>query len=144
PAVVGEPGTVVTPTPAKTASASDSVSEDTSATIAPPPDSIWVRIRSGLKLPKLDDSVTRQHEQWFMENVEFREAMFERSKLYLYYIVEEVEKRGMPMEVALLPAIESAYKPYAYSRAKASGLWQFIPSTGRLYGLKTNWWYDGR
>src|SRR5438046_5688116 len=74
----------------------------------------------------------------------YLKRMFERSKLYLYYIVEEVEKRGMPMEVALLPAIESAYKPYAYSRAKASCLWQFIPSTGRLYGLKTNWWYDGR
>jgi len=68
----------------------------------------------------------------------------ERAGLYLYYIMEEVERRGMPMEIALLPAIESAYKPYAYSRAKAAGLWQFIPSTGRLYGLKANWWYDGR
>jgi membrane-bound lytic murein transglycosylase D len=58
--------------------------------------------------------------------------------------VEEVEKRGMPMEIALLPAIESTYQPHAYSRARAVGLWQFIPSTGRLYGLKANWWYDGR
>jgi membrane-bound lytic murein transglycosylase D len=100
-----------------------------------PDDSIWARIRAGLRMEKLDPSLTRPHEQWFVENAEFRENMFERSKLYLYYIVEEVEKRGMPMEIALLPAIESAYKPYAYSRAKASGLWQFIPSTGKLYGL---------
>jgi len=70
--------------------------------------------------------------------------MVERARLYLYYIVEEVEKRGMPMEIALLPAIESSYKPHAYSRARAAGLWQFIPSTGRLYGLHNDWWYDGR
>jgi membrane-bound lytic murein transglycosylase D len=106
--------------------------------------SIWLRIRAGFRMPKMDAALTRPHEQWFIENVGFREAMLERSKLYLYYIVEEIEKRGMPMEIALLPAIESAYKPYAYSRARASGLWQFIPSTGKLYGLKSNWWYDGR
>jgi membrane-bound lytic murein transglycosylase D len=105
---------------------------------------VWARLRAGFKVQKLDNNLVRAHERWFVENARFREAMFERSKLYLYYIVEEVEKRGMPMEIALLPAIESAYKPYAYSRARASGLWQFIPSTGRLYGLKTNWWYDGR
>ncbi|MBI3899388.1 MAG: transglycosylase SLT domain-containing protein [Gammaproteobacteria bacterium] len=109
-----------------------------------PENSVWARIRAGLKMPKMDADLTGPHERWFVENAEFREAMFERSKLYLYYIVEEVEKRGLPMEIALLPAIESAYKPYAYSRARASGLWQFIPSTGRLYGLKNNWWYDGR
>jgi membrane-bound lytic murein transglycosylase D len=109
-----------------------------------PTQSLWARIRAGLRMPAIDPKLTEPHEQWFIENAEFREALFDRAKLYLYYIVEEVEKRGMPMEVALLPAIESAYKPYAYSRARASGLWQFIPSTGRLYGLKRNWWYDGR
>jgi peptidoglycan lytic transglycosylase D len=106
--------------------------------------SIWARIRAGLRLPPIDPQLTQTHEQWFVENADFREALFDRAKLYLYYIVEEVDKRKMPMEIALLPAIESAYKPYAYSRARASGLWQFIPSTGRLYGLKRNWWYDGR
>ena len=105
---------------------------------------LWARIRAGFALPKLDSPLIARHERWFVENAEFRDAMLERAKLYLYYIVEEVEKRGMPMEIALLPAIESAYKPYAYSRARASGLWQFIPSTGKLYGLKSNWWYDGR
>lgn len=106
--------------------------------------SLWARVRAGFALPKLESPLIAQHERWFVENVQFREAMFGRAKMYLYYIVEEVEKRGMPMEIALLPAIESAYKPYAYSRARASGLWQFIPSTGKLYGLKSNWWYDGR
>lgn len=109
-----------------------------------PDNSMWTRLRAGFRLPPVDSPLIERHERWFVENVEYREAMFERAKLYLYFIVEEVEKRGMPMEIALLPAIESAYKPYAYSRARASGLWQFIPSTGRLYGLKTNWWYDGR
>ncbi|MBI5613278.1 MAG: LysM peptidoglycan-binding domain-containing protein [Gammaproteobacteria bacterium] len=105
---------------------------------------LWDRIRAGLSLPTLDSPHIARHELWFANNPEFMEAMVGRARLYLYYIVEEVEKRGMPIEIALLPAIESAYKPYAYSRAKASGLWQFIPSTGRLYGLHANWWYDGR
>lgn len=105
---------------------------------------VWTRIRAGFKMQKLDGPLVAKHEQWFINNPEYMERMLERAGMYLYYIVEEVEKRGMPMEIALLPAIESAYKPYAYSRAKAAGLWQFIPSTGKLYGLKANWWYDGR
>lgn len=105
---------------------------------------IWSRIRTGFALPRLESPLVTRHEQWFVNNPEFMQHMMERARFYLYYIVEEVEKRGMPAEIALLPAIESAYKPYAYSRARAAGLWQFIPSTGRLYGLKINWWYDGR
>ncbi len=105
---------------------------------------VWDRIVAGYALPPLDTPSVAQFEQWFVNNPEYMDRMMERAKLYLYHITEEVEKRGMPMEIALLPAIESAYKPHAYSRAKASGLWQFIPSTGRLYGLKSNWWYDGR
>jgi membrane-bound lytic murein transglycosylase D len=105
---------------------------------------LWSRIRRGFALPQLDSPLIARHEQWFVNNPEYMQAMTERARRYLYYIVEEVEKRKIPMEIALLPAIESAYKPYAYSRARAAGLWQFIPSTGRLYGLKSNWWYDGR
>ncbi len=105
---------------------------------------VWARIRAGFKMQQLDGPLVAKHEQWFMNNPEYMERMLERAGKYLYYIVEQVEKRGMPMEIALLPAIESAYKPYAYSRAKAAGLWQFIPSTGKHYGLKANWWYDGR
>ena len=105
---------------------------------------IWSRIRAGYRMKSLDSPQVEKEIQWFVNNPEYMQRMMERAKLYLYYIVEEVEKRGMPMEIALLPAIESAYKPHAYSRARAVGLWQFMPATGRLYGLKANWWYDGR
>lgn len=105
---------------------------------------LWQRLRAGYALPALDSPLIARHEQWFANNPEYMEAMVHRARMYLYYIVEEVEKRGIPMEIALLPAIESAYKPQAYSRARAAGLWQFIPSTGRIYGLRMNWWYDGR
>jgi membrane-bound lytic murein transglycosylase D len=105
---------------------------------------IWSRIRAGFSVPPLDSPLVEREARWFANNPEYMQRMMERASLYLYYIVDEVDKRGMPMEIALLPAIESAYKANAYSRARASGLWQFIPSTGRLYGLKANWWYDGR
>lgn len=105
---------------------------------------LWERIRAGYAMPPLDSELIERHERWFVNNPEYLDNMTARARLYLYYIVEEVEKRGMPMEIALLPAIESAYKPHAYSRARAVGLWQFIPSTGRIYGLHNNWWYDGR
>lgn len=105
---------------------------------------LWERIRSGYAMAPLDSPLVERHERWFVNNPEYLDNLTARARLYLFYIVEEVEKRGMPMEIALLPAIESAYKPHAYSRARAVGLWQFIPSTGRLYGLQNNWWYDGR
>ena len=105
---------------------------------------IWAKIRAGFAMPPLDSPLVDQELKWFVNNPEYMQRMMERARLYLYYIADEVQKRKMPMEIALLPAIESAYKPHAYSRARAVGLWQFIPSTGRLYGLKANWWYDGR
>jgi membrane-bound lytic murein transglycosylase D len=117
-----------------------------SVTVAQPeefPD-IWARIRRGFGMKKLDSPLVGAHEQWFANNPEYMGRMMERARLYLHHIVAEVEKRGIPTEIALLPAIESAYQPYAYSRARAAGLWQFIAPTGRLYGLKMNWWYDGR
>jgi membrane-bound lytic murein transglycosylase D len=134
----------VAPLPAETASATATPTDSPAADEPAIDNSLWKRMRAGFRIPKMDPALTRMHERWFVENAEFRGAMFDRSKMYLYYIVEEIEKRKMPMEIALLPAIESAYKPYAYSRARASGLWQFIPSTGKLYGLKSTSWYDGR
>jgi membrane-bound lytic murein transglycosylase D len=107
-------------------------------------DNLWDRIRAGFAMEKLDGAKVERQERWFVDNPEYMARMIERARLYLYYIVEEVDKRGMPLEIALLPAIESAFKPHAYSRARASGLWQFIPTTGKHYGLKINWWYDGR
>ncbi len=105
---------------------------------------IWARLRKGFTMKPLDSPQVEREIKWFVNNPEYMQRMMDRAKLYLYYIADEVEKRGMPMEIALLPAIESAYKANAYSRARASGLWQFMPRTGRLYGLKANWWYDGR
>ncbi len=84
------------------------------------------------------------HIDWFKKNPDYLTRVTKRAKPYLYLVTKEVEKAGLPIEIALLPIVESAYYPFSYSHGTASGLWQFIPSTGRLYGLKDNWWYDGR
>lgn len=81
---------------------------------------------------------------WYARHQAYLDRVAERATPYLFHIVEEIERRGMPMELALLPIVESAFHPFAYSRSHASGIWQFIPGTGRNYGLKQNWWYDGR
>jgi membrane-bound lytic murein transglycosylase D len=105
---------------------------------------LWARIRNGFGLPDLDTVHVRQAEEWYAARPEYVARMIDRSRRYLYYIVGEVEKRGMPLEAALLPMIESAYNPMAYSSSRASGIWQFIPSTGKMYGMQQNWWIDGR
>lgn len=108
------------------------------------PTSLWQRIRNGFGLPDIATPLVREQEEWFASRPDYIKRTVARSNRYLYHIVEEVEKRGMPAEIALLPIIESAYNPVAYSRAHASGIWQFIPATGKLYGLQQNFWYDGR
>ena len=105
---------------------------------------LWDRIRAGLNMEETSPELVRTHENWYANRPGYVARTMERSRLYLFHIVEEVEKRGMPMEIALLPMIESAYNPQALSPQKASGIWQFIPSTGRIYGLQQNGWYDGR
>jgi membrane-bound lytic murein transglycosylase D len=110
----------------------------------PPPPNVWDRIRAGFRMANLDGVLVEQQEQWYADNPEYVARMVERSSHFLYHVVEEVERRRMPTEIVLLPMIESAYNPTAYSRSHASGMWQFIPSTGRLYGLRQNFWYDGR
>jgi membrane-bound lytic murein transglycosylase D len=102
------------------------------------------RIRAGLILTDLDNSRIDTEADWFARNPQYIERVFTRAAPYLHYIVSQVEARGLPLELALLPVIESAFQPYAYSRARADGLWQFIPSTGGRFGLKQDWWYDGR
>ncbi|TAN84555.1 MAG: LysM peptidoglycan-binding domain-containing protein, partial [Gallionella sp.] len=84
------------------------------------------------------------HEQWYASRPDYVARMTDRARRYLYYITSEVERRGMPSEIALLPMIESAFNPGAYSTSSASGIWQFIPSTGKDFGMQQNWWYDGR
>lgn len=105
---------------------------------------LWQRIRTGLRLEPLDSPLIQVHVDWYAKRPDYLARMLARSSRYLYHIVEEVEKRGMPMEIALLPMVESGFNPQAYSRSHAAGIWQFIPSTGRLYGLDQNHWYDGR
>ena len=114
--------------------------------VAPPPAprNIWHRVRAGFRLPPIDGKLVSRQEQWYVSNPDYVARMAERSGHFLYHVLEEVERRKMPTEVALLPMIESAYNPTAYSRAHAAGMWQFIPSTGKIYGLRQNFWYDGR
>jgi membrane-bound lytic murein transglycosylase D len=108
------------------------------------PEDLWQRIRQGFAMPDIDNALVERQTAYYAARPEYLQRMFDRSRLYLFHIVEEVEKRGMPTELALLPMVESAFNPMAYSRAHASGLWQFIPGTGRRYELQQNWWYDGR
>lgn len=108
------------------------------------PDDMFQRIRHGFAMPDLKDELVLHHQQWYMNRPDYMRRMVERSSRYLYHIVDELEKRGMPMELALLPMVESAYNPMAYSRSKASGLWQFIPATGKRYNLDQDWWKDER
>lgn len=105
---------------------------------------LWERIRQGFRLPELDSPLVSEQERLYLQKPEHLERMFARAARYLHFIVEEVERRSFPMEVALLPFVESAMNPKALSPAKAAGLWQFIPSTGKAYNLTQDWWSDER
>lgn len=119
---------------------------DTSRTIdlTHPPRDMWDRIRRGFAIPNLQTDLVDEWTQYYASHPESVYRMSERAGKYLYYIVDQLEERGLPSELALLPFVESAYNPTAYSRAKASGLWQFIPSTGLHYNLKQDAWRDLR
>ncbi len=105
---------------------------------------LFERIRKGYPLTDVDHPSVEAELRWFVRHPDYLDRTFKRGERYLHYIVGEIEARGMPIELALLPVVESAFNPIAYSRARASGLWQFIAETGRRYGLKQNWYYDGR
>lgn len=109
------------------------------------PSDIWQRIRRNLEIKRnLSQPAVKSRLAFYASKQQYLDRVAERATPYIYYIVEELEKRNLPLELALLPIVESAYQPFARSRSRASGIWQFIPSTGRHYGLKQNWWYDGR
>jgi membrane-bound lytic murein transglycosylase D len=108
-------------------------------------DDLWNRVRKGYRLdPGYQDERIDDQMSWFLGHQDYLDRVNMRASRYLWYIVEELEKRNMPTEIALLPIIESAYDPFAYSHARASGVWQFMAPTGKLMGLRLDWWYDGR
>jgi len=113
------------------------------APLAPPAD-LWERIRRGFAMPDLDNDLVHDREQWYATRPDYIQRMTERSSKYLFHIVEELERRGMPTELALLPYIESAFNPQAVSSAKAAGMWQFMPATGNDYQLRQNMFRDDR
>jgi membrane-bound lytic murein transglycosylase D len=107
-------------------------------------DDLLARVRAGFALPQVQHYAVERELEWYRSRPDFLDRTFGRGERYLYHIVSELERRGMPLELALLPVVESAFNPVAYSRSRASGLWQFIPSTGKHYGLAQNWWIDER
>ncbi len=109
-----------------------------------PPGNLWERIRKGFAMPDLETTLAENRTRWYASQGEYIDRMAQRSQRYLFHIVEEIERRGMPTELALLPFVESAFQPEAISSAKAAGLWQFIPSTGKNYELAQNMWHDER
>ena len=109
-----------------------------------PPKELWDRIRRGYGMPDLQDPLVTDREQWYSSRPDYIQRMTERSSKYLFHIVEELERRQMPTELALLPFIESAFNPQAVSSAKAAGMWQFMPATGKYFDLKQNAFRDDR
>jgi membrane-bound lytic murein transglycosylase D len=109
-----------------------------------PPKELWDRIRRGFAMPDLQNELVTDREQWYVSRPDYIQRMTERSSKYLFHIVEELERRQMPTELALLPFIESAFNPQAVSSAKAAGMWQFMPATGKYFDLKQNAFRDDR
>jgi membrane-bound lytic murein transglycosylase D len=107
-------------------------------------DDLFDRMRAGFAFDEVQEPAIDLQLAWFEHNPDYLERVFQRGQRYLYHVITEVEARGMPLEFALLPVVESAYEPFAYSVGRAAGLWQFIPGTGIRFGLKQDWWYDGR
>ena len=105
---------------------------------------LWVRVRAGFAVPDLDNPLVLKWQQWYASRPDYVQRMTERGSRYLFYVVEEIDKRGMPTELALLPFIESAFNPQAMSVARASGMWQFMPATGKDFDLKQNLFRDDR
>jgi membrane-bound lytic murein transglycosylase D len=118
------------------------------ATVKPMPaqsqGDVWDRVRAGFALPALENARVTNWQAWYLNRPLLLKALFERSRRYIYHVVGELDKRGMPTELAFLPMVESGYNPMALSSAQASGLWQFIPSTGKSYKLEQGLLKDAR
>ncbi|MFT4966743.1 MAG: membrane-bound lytic murein transglycosylase D, partial [Colwellia sp.] len=105
---------------------------------------IWSRIRHQITFDIPEEKRLVSQRNWYVKHPSYLKRVAKRAEPFLHYIVEQLEKNDMPIELALLPIVESAFDPFAYSHGRASGLWQFIPGTGKRFGMKQNWWYDGR
>ena len=120
------------------------IDKDSVGALDAPYNDLWDRIRDGFELEDSNSPLVIKHVRWYADRPDYVDRMMSRSSRYLFYIVEEVERRKMPMELALLPFIESAFNPEAFSRAKASGMWQFMPATGKDFKLTQNIFRDER
>lgn len=109
-----------------------------------PVEDVWQRIRNGYDIPGHENARVTAELRQYARLTDYWARVSERATPYLFHIVEQVEARDMPLELALLPIVESGFQPFAYSHGRAAGIWQFVPATGRHYGLDQNWWYDGR
>ncbi len=105
---------------------------------------LWDRVRDGFSLHEENHSRVQTYLDWYVKHPRYLKRVGERGSIYLHHIVTRLEEENLPLELALLPIVESAFDPFAYSHGRAAGIWQFIPGTGRVYGLDQNWWYDGR
>ncbi|OUR62114.1 lytic transglycosylase [Colwellia sp. 39_35_sub15_T18] len=105
---------------------------------------VWQRIRGQLSFDIPENNRLVMQRNWYVKHPNYLNRVAKRAEPFLYYIVEELEKNNVPVELALLPIVESAFDPFAYSHGRASGMWQFVPATGKRFGMKQNWWYDGR
>ncbi len=106
---------------------------------------VWDRVRAGFSIDDEEDNPRLLAElNWYAKHQNYLDRVVERAEPFIHFVLNEAEKRNLPTELVLLPVVESAYQAFAYSHGRASGIWQFIPSTGKIYGLKQNWWYDGR
>jgi membrane-bound lytic murein transglycosylase D len=138
-----DPGPAVIPQGPLSAIQPSELSSQSVTALEPPPE-LWSRIRRGFAMPTLDNELVRQQEQWYASRPDYIQRMTDRSRKYLFHIVEELERRNMPTELALLPFIESAFNPQAVSSARAAGMWQFMPATGKDFDLKQNVFRDDR
>lgn len=108
------------------------------------PDNLWLVMRDQFTLEIPDNARIQTQQNWFLKNPSYIQRVNQRAKPYLYFIKQQLEQNELPLEFALLPIVESAYEPFAYSHGRAAGLWQFVPYTAKSFGMDINWWYDGR
>lgn len=139
-----QPVSITAPTTSSTISQAITIIDKVEETVSPGIYDSWQYMISLYAIPEMNNARIDREIKRFLAHPEYIEKIQERAEPYLYNIIKEIEAKGLPGELALLPAVESGFKAHAYSHARAAGLWQFMPATGRLYGLDQNWWYDGR